>query len=309
MATKKLKVELELETAKAKKKLDGLGETGGTSATGGSAVSTAADKLAKSMNDAGDATAKMSGQTKALITGFSGLAINLAGNYAASYMREGSAGRKAVEYGSSILGGATTGVSLGASVGSVIPGLGTVAGGIIGGVAGAVGGGVTQKMKNDAEFAKNSEAFDRAERNYANNLAFHEFFRSLTRTGKDAMTQDEKLGKAQEQLDKFAKFDEKQVELIRELQKAGKYEQADREIGHLATNRQRRQMLQEYIENAQDRDKDVRTSQAGLDALSRVGGAFTGEGGRGDIMVRVSQEQLDVLKAIERKTGGGMTWQ
>lgn len=301
MATKKLKVELELETAKAKKKLDGLGDTGGTSATGGSAVSTAADKLAKSMNDAGDATAKMSGSTKALIMGFSGLAVSLAGNYAASYMQEGSAGRTAVEYGTSILGGAASGAGMGMMFGPW--------GAAIGGVVGGVAGGLNTLMKNDAEQTKYSADWNRSERNFANSRAWADFMKSLTKTGEGALTVAEKMAKAKKELEHFQEFTKTQKSNIDKMVKDGRYEAATLERGHLATNRARIEQLKSYIETTEKEGlKETRVSQSGVDALSRIGGAFTGQGGQGDMMVSISREQLSVLKEISRKTGGA-TWQ
>lgn len=297
MATKKLRVELELDNAKAKRQAKELEQTDGGAVgggAGGGGVSSSADKLAKNLDKAADSAGRMDGSTKALVRGFTGLAVGLAGSYAASHMKQGAA-RDAVEYASSGLSGAASG----AMMGSVIPGVGTAVGAIVGG---AVGLGKTWLDKS-GEKEKYTEEWRRSEHDYSNNKAFADFLRNLTDMGDKTKSVSERLEEASDELQKYKDVEAKQVAKIDKMIASGRYDDANIQRGYLGQNRARQAQLEALIKNWEDQaDKGgVRASLGAVDALSRLGGDFTGGGGQG---MDIQKEQLDVLRSIDRKTGG-----
>ena len=166
MANKKLKVELELETAKAKRQAKGLGNIDGSSGGYGGG----SDKLAKNLERAADSAGKMNTSTLSVVRAFTGIGVGLAANYAASHMKQGAA-RDAVEYGGNALTGASAGAMTGAALGPV----GSVVGALVGG-----GGGLLKTyLDKSGEKEKYTEDWQRSEHNYADNKAFADFFRNL----------------------------------------------------------------------------------------------------------------------------------
>lgn len=254
--------------------------------------------LSKDLDKASDSAKRMDGSTKQLVRGFTGLAVGLAGSYAASHMKQGAA-RDAVEYGTSAISGA----SAGAMMGSVIPGLGTAVGAVVGG---AVGVGKTWLDKSGAK-RQYTEEWNRSEHDYANNKAFAEFFRNLTDTGDKTKGFAERMEEARAELQRYKEVEAKQVEAIEGMIKQGRYDDATLQRGYLSQNRSRQEQLENVIRNFEDQlDKGgVRASLGAVDALSRLGGDFTGGGGQG---MDIQKEQLDVLRSIERKTGGTARW-
>ena len=137
---KKITVEVDAETSKAKRKLEELA-TSGSGTAGADNVAASANRAAKAL----DATAKnvqslgreaagSSAQMRTLFRSFAGLGASMAAGYAANYMSPG-VGKTSMGYLSSMAAGASTG----AAIGSFIPGVGTVVGA---GVGAAVGSGV-----------------------------------------------------------------------------------------------------------------------------------------------------------------------
>ena len=126
MATRKLSVELDVETSKAKQKIKTLGESAGSANLAGSAdkAAKALDSTAASANKLTQASKMSAERLRSVATTFGGLGIRMATAYAASNMQEGSAGQTAVQVG----GGAIAGALQGAVAGP----LGALAGGIMG---------------------------------------------------------------------------------------------------------------------------------------------------------------------------------
>ena len=254
--------------------------------------------LSKDLDKASDSAKRMDGSTKQLVRGFTGLAVGLAGSYAASHMKQGAA-RDAVEYGTSAISGA----SAGAMMGSVIPGLGTAVGAIAGG---AVGLGKTWLDKS-GEKSKYTEEWERSEEDYKLNKEYADFIMALTDMSDKTKSITDRLETAKEQLDASKKTEVEQVAEVNKMIKEGRYDDANIQRGYLSQNRSRQAQLETLIKRWEDQlDKGgVRASLGAVDALSRLGGDFTGGGGQG---MDIQKEQLDVLRSIDRKTGGTAKW-
>ena len=223
MANKKLKVELELETAKAKRQAKELehpggsggrspgssggrfpGSSGGSSGGGSGGVSPggvspggsggSSDKLAKNLERAADSAGKMNTSTLSVVRAFTGVGIGLAANYAANHMKPGAA-RDAVEYGGSALAGASAGAMAGAALGPV----GSVVGALVGG-----GGGLLKTyLDKSSEKEKYTEDWQRSEHNYADNKAFADFFRNLTDMSDKGRSFADRLSEAEAELQRY----------------------------------------------------------------------------------------------------------
>jgi hypothetical protein len=78
-------------------------------------------------------------------------------------------------------------------------------------------------------------------------------------------------------------------------------------------NRARQEQLEGAIKQMKALGEDSKTPRAdtsALDALSKLGGSFSFGGGTElRDLARNGKDQLNVLKAIERKTGGSAVWQ
>lgn len=294
MATKKLKVELELETAKAKKKLDDMADTGGGGPSGPSPVDDAARKTAREIKSLGEETGKCQVNMRGAVKAFAGMGVGMAMNYAANYLPQGSTTRNAVEYGAGAIQGASMGMMFGP----------------LGAALGAAGGLAKTYLDKQGEQKQYTKDWQKSEHDYANNKAFADFMSSLTKVGDGALTHAEKLKRAQDELDRYREVEKKQVEDIGKMIKSGRYDDATAQRGYLAVNRARQDALENYIQSMEDKKNDgVRASMSSVDALSRLDGDFTGGGGRGDDLVRIAREEVDILKSIDRKTGGGLVWQ
>ena len=126
---KKVTVEVDAETTKAKRKLRELAQSGGSSA-GADAVGTSAKNAARGLDNAASAANKLSKATaegsaniRAMTKVFGGMAIRMATSYAASNMEEGP-GQMAVKGLGEVAGGAIAGAAFGP--------LGALAGGLMG---------------------------------------------------------------------------------------------------------------------------------------------------------------------------------
>lgn len=120
MATRKLSVELDVDTSKAKRRLKELSATGGADGGGEDAISPAAKKAAEAMNRAAKEASKFGEEAREgsdnlgrAVKVFGGMAVHLAAGYASRMMAEGSAGRYAVEAAGNIVGGAIAGSAAG----------------------------------------------------------------------------------------------------------------------------------------------------------------------------------------------------
>lgn len=137
MATKKLTVELDAQTAKAQQQIRKAVEGATAEAAapgggigGGAKLDLAAERTAKSFEKL-DRTAEGFDKRMLSVTrAFAGLAVGMATSYASRYFAEGSGARKAMDYG----GAAITGASAGMTAGMALGPYGAAAGAIIGGL-------------------------------------------------------------------------------------------------------------------------------------------------------------------------------
>ena len=200
MANKKLKVELELETAKAKRQAKELEQSvgsGGSSAPGGKAspaadrMADALDKASKSAGKSAESFAKVNSQALQLTKGFAGIAVGMAASYAANYATGGT--KAALQYGGSILSGASAGATMGQAAGPK----GAAVGAIVGGLA----GGVKTYMDRNAEQSAVAKEYREGEERYAAAKDWEAKFRDITGIGQnkqsDFITDDDKRLKAE----------------------------------------------------------------------------------------------------------------
>lgn len=200
MANKKLKVEVELETAKAKrqaKELEQATGSGGSPAPVGKAspaadrMADALDKASKSAGKSAESFAKVNSQALQLTRGFAGIAVGMAASYAANYATGGT--KAALQYGGSILSGASAGATMGQAAGPK----GAVVGAIVGGIA----GGAKTYMDRDAEQSAVAKEYREGEERYAAAKDWEAKFRDITGIGQnkqsDFITDDDKRLKAE----------------------------------------------------------------------------------------------------------------
>lgn len=117
--SKKLKAELEVETAKAKRQVREAVEGGASSSA--ASPEAGAGRAARQVRDLGAAAERTQGNLRAAGKAFAGMAVGLAASYAARQMRPGGA-RDAVEYGGAALGGAAAGMMFG-PIGAALGGI------------------------------------------------------------------------------------------------------------------------------------------------------------------------------------------
>lgn len=200
MANKKLKVEVELETAKAKrqaKELEQATGSGGSPAPVGKAspaadrMADALDKASKSAGKSAESFAKVNSQALQLTRGFAGIAVGMAASYAANYATGGT--KTALQYGGSILSGASAGATMGQAAGPK----GAAVGAIVGGIA----GGAKTYMDRDAEQSAVAKEYREGEERYAAAKDWEAKFRDITGIGQnkqsDFITDDDKRLKAE----------------------------------------------------------------------------------------------------------------
>lgn len=260
MANKKLKVELELETAKAKRQAKGLENIDGSSGGYGGG----SDKLAKNLERAADSAGKMNTSTLSVVRAFTGIGVGLAANYAASHMKQGAA-RDAVEYGGSALTGASAGAMAGAALGPV----GSVVGALVGG-----GGGLLKTyLDKSGEKEKYTEDWQRSEHDYKNNKAFADLFRNLTDMSDKGRSFADRISEAEAELQKYKDVEKTLMENVEKMIASGRYDDATAQRGYLATNRQRQQQLEAAIKGLGNQAKTGGVAYySGTDALAKVGG-------------------------------------
>lgn len=200
MANKKLKVEVELETAKAKrqaKELEQATGSGGSPAPVGKAspaadrMADALDKASKSAGKSAESFAKVNSQAMQLTRGFAGIAVGMAASYAANYATGGT--KTALQYGGSILSGASAGATMGQAAGPK--------GAAIGAIVGGIAGGAKTYMDRDAEQSAVAKEYREGEERYAAAKDWEAKFRDITGIGQnkqsDFITDDDKRLKAE----------------------------------------------------------------------------------------------------------------
>lgn len=288
MANKKLKVEVELETAKAKRQAKDLEQTG-------SARSSATSKLDKSVEKTASSFEHLSGQTARLTRGFAGLAIGMATSYAANYVKDPNT-KAGLEYAGNGISGAVSGAMMAGLPGAIVGGLGGI---------------LKTYMDKEGEKSAMSKDFELGEQIYAATKAKNERFDSLasTKPGTDIAAN---LGEVKKIIDNYTKSTAEFVEQVREeLKKANpdkeKIANLRRNIEYNRGEIGRYENLQHSLESLSQKNITQRVSTDAVDALSKVGGSFAGS----QTGSRVAEDSLKCLREIADNTRGkgGSSWQ
>ena len=338
---KKIILEVDAETSKAKRKLEELATSGGGTA-GADNVAASANRAAKAL----DATAKnvqslgreaagSSAQMRTLFRSFAGLGASMAAGYAANYMSPG-VGKTSMGYLSSMAAGASTG----AAIGSFIPGVGTVVGAGVGAVAGAAG----EYLKNDKSEKDWFNEFAEGEQSRKEQLGWNEMFKELT-TVKTSFKGLKGLDELEAQLKSVEEASTRTSATIEELKKAEaaylssierlkpdrfgqlpddgltaeqRIQRATEEAKGLALTRTKLSQTEgaserfaKMIESLKERivefeaPPEARTSIEAFDSLARVGGNFAGSDAGFRDLQRINEKQVAILEKIEAKAGKG----
>lgn len=300
---KKLTVEVDAETTKAKRKIQELAETGGSSA--GADASPAIDKAARALSGAAEKTSRsfgkldeasqgMNRQMISVTRAFAGMATGLAMSYASRYFAEGSTGRNAMDYGGAIIAGASSGAMAGMALGPQ----GAAVGAVVGGTVGAA----KTYLDKEGEMESRLADFEKSERIFAGISAWQTKLRELS----EQMNTEEIKTILANLKNTEQTFKTRTVEAI----KGERYQEAADYQRNLGDVRQRQQQLEALLRKAEAEAKkpstpEARASMDALDSLARVGGNFAGgEQGFRDLQ-RVNEKQVAILEKIEAKTGKG----
>lgn len=292
MANKKLKVELEVDTQKAKRTVKR--ELGGTDIGSPPTGPSGTDTAAKSIRDLGNAAKDTQYNMKSCAKAFSGMAVGLAASYAANNVQNPTA-RAGLEYGGAALSGASMGAMVGGPIGAVVGGLGGV---------------LKNYLEKSGERAQMSKDFEKSEEIYAATERDREKFRSLTDVHKGGGTAAQ-LPQLREIAGNFGESAKKIAEMIREeLQKANPDKERIADLQrNLGYSRQQQKLYEGAAESIELRGSGERAaSVGGVDALSRIGGGFGSSDGM-SAMKRLSEEGNRILKDIARNTKEGAAWQ
>lgn len=300
---KKLTVEVDAETTKAKRKIQELAETGGSSA--GADASPAIDKAARALSGAAEKTSRsfgkldeasqgMNRQMLSVTRAFAGMATGLAMSYASRYFEEGSTGRNAMDYGGAMLTGASSGAMAGMALGP----WGAAAGAAVGGAVGAA----KTYLDKEGEMESRLADFEKSERIFAGISAWQAKLRELS---EQMNTEEIKTILANLKNTEQA-FKTRTVEAI----KGERYQEAADYQRNLGDVRQRQQQLEALLRKAEAEAKkpstpEARASMDALDSLARVGGNFAGSDAGFRDLQRVNEKQVALLEKIEAKTGKG----
>lgn len=301
MANKKLKVELDIETAQAKRQ---LGELGG-SGSGPTASSRASEELTK-------ATQVNTRQMLMMTRAFSGLALGLAASYSANYFKKGSTEETALGYAGSILSGGSSGAMMGAALGPH--------GALAGAIGGALIGGLKEFFDRDGAKTKATEDFDKAEAAYARNEDFSGFLKRIT-----SPFNPEDVGMRLARLGDKYRDNEKLIAMTIDSIRA---KIADGELDDVARLREllgeMRGRKKAIMSTAEQLDNSVHgpsvASRAALDSLMKIGGGFGLPVGGKDLMrvteingIKFDQHGIAITKLLEdiraNTMKGASTWQ
>ena len=304
---KNLTITVDADVTPAKRKVASLGgELGGAGPVGGAADKAAKsmEKAAKSVGDLGEASNKATVNALNFARGFAGMAAGMAMTYAARSLPQGRT-RDAVEYAGSAIAGAGAGASAGAALGPH--------GMAIGALIGGAGGIAKNFLDKSGEKAAWTKEWETSERRFQEARDWKKTFSDLTEVGKNLTGLSDKIKAAEEELEKYKKAEESIRESVAEFGAKGEYDNAAHQRESLAENRSRQEQLESAIKQMKALETNVNTPRAdtsALDALSKLGGSFTGMGASSmRELEKQGTEQLDVLKSIERETGGGAVWQ
>lgn len=300
---KKLTVEVDAETTKAKRKIQELAETGGSSA--GADASPAIDKAARALSGAAEKTTRsfgkldeasqgMNRQMLSVTRAFAGMATGLAMSYASRYFAEGSTGRNAMEYGGAMLAGGSSGAMAGMAFGPVGAAIGAAGGA-------AIAAGKTY-LDKEGDMESRLADFEKSERIFAGISAWQTKLRELS----EQMNTEEIKTILANLKNTEQTFKTRTVEAI----KGERYQEAADYQRNLGDVRQRQQQLEALLRKAEAEAKkpptpEARASMDALDSLARVGGNFAGSDAGFRDLQRVNEKQVALLEKIEAKTGKG----
>lgn len=272
---KKLKVQLEVDSSKARSQVErdmsGI-DIGGASGSIGARSSGAADRLAKSLDTAakksGDFASSaevMSAKARQVVGAFSGMGVSMAMSFASQNMKRGGA-RDAVEIGAGTLQGAAMGGMAGGPWGA------------LGGAALGLGMGVFNKVQEKKRY---SEEWQRSEHDYASDKEFSALLKNLGDVTDKTADFGEKLKTVEAELEKYRQVEATLKENVAGMIKSGRYDDADAQRGYLTVNRQRQEQLenvQKQLETAAENAEKNKTleasSMSGTDALQKIGGVW-----------------------------------
>lgn len=300
---KKLTVEVDVETTKARRKLKELADTGGSSA--GADASPAIDKAARALSGAAEKTSRsfgkldeasqgMNRQMISVTRAFAGMATGLAMSYASRYFAEGSTGRIAMDYGGAIISGASSGAMAGMALGPQ----GAAVGAVVGGTVGAA----KTYLDKEGEMESRLADFEKSERIFAGISAWQTKLRELS----EQMNTEEIKTILANLKNTEQTFKTRTVEAI----KGERYQEAADYQRNLGDVRQKQQQLEALLRKAEAEAKkpstpEARASMDALDSLARVGGNFAGSDAGFRDLQRVNEKQVALLEKIEAKTGKG----
>ena len=269
---RKLKVQLEVDSSKARstvaRDMSGIDIGGTPRATGPHSSGAAADRLAKSLDNAAKKSGALasshevlSAKTRQVVGAFAGMGVSMAMSFASQNMKRGSA-RSAVEVGAGTLQGAAMGGMAGGPWGAL-------AGGVIG-----LGMGLWNKSQERKRY---TEDWGKSEHDYASDKAFQNLVKSLTDVSDKTVDFGAKIKAVEEELEKYKQVEGKLKANVESFIKSGRYDDADAQRGYLAENRQRQEQLEaakKQLEGAAKKE-DEKTIEAigpgGTDALEAIG--------------------------------------
>jgi len=303
---KKLTVEVDAETTKAKRKLQELAQTGGSSA-GADAVGTSAKNAARGLDNAASAANKLSKATtegsanlRAMTKVFGGMAIRMAAGYAASNMEQGSAGQMAVKGLGEVAGGAMAGAAFGP--------LGALAGGLMGLTSALMEASQAEKERQQ-RIADATFDYKKSEQDYQSDKNFAEQLKGLTEVDKGFTDFSGRIQQINDVLKHYQDVEETLKSKIESFIKAGDLDNANMERDYLSRNRSKQDQLvaaRERLEKmAENQKPEERVSMAALDSLAKIGGNFAGSDQGFRDLQRVNEKQVALLEKIEAKTGKG----
>lgn len=298
---KKLKVQLEVDSSKARSQVErdmsgidiGGGSKSAASASSADKLSKSLDQAAKKSNDFAGSAELLSAKTRQIVGAFAGMGVSMVLNSAAQTMKRG-AGKTAVEAGAGALQGAITGGMAGGVPGAII--------------GGAIGAG-SSLFKTSQEVGRYKEDWQKTERDYASDKEFANLIKSLSKASETTEDFAAKMKTVEEQLAKYKAVERGNVELINQYISSGKLDDADTAKTNLERARGRQETLEtikaslvDPKSKKEERPED-RISHTAVDALARIGGNFAGgENGFRDLQ-RVNEKQVAILEKIEQKTG------
>lgn len=303
---KKLTVEVEAETTKARRKLHELAQTGGSPA-GADTVGSAAKNAARGLDNAANAATKLSKATaegsanlRAMTKVFGGMAIRMATGYAASNMEQGSTGQMAVKGLGEVAGGAIAGAAFGP--------VGALAGGLMGLTSALMEASQAEKERQQ-RIADATFDYEKSEHDYRSSKDFAEQLKGLTEVDKGFTDFSGRIQQINDVLKHYQEVEETLKSKIEGFIKSGDLEKANMERGYLSSNRSRQDQLvaaRERLEKmAENQKPEERVSTAALDSLAKIGGNFAGSESGFRNLQRVNEKQVALLEKIEAKTGKG----